>query len=190
MPIRLTTVAALFALAGCNSSPTAVQPQKEQTVNATRLEVPVPAANNVQQNIMNNVVAAGAARQTSPGDVVTEYARLLEAKDFTHAYNLWEPGARPASESAFEKQFDHLKTIRAAVGTLGPSEGAAGSVYSKAQLTLTGSKDDGEPYTLTGPVTLRRVNDVPGSTAEQRQWHIYKMDLTSNAGAAKKALNQ
>jgi hypothetical protein len=26
-------------------------------------------------------------------------------------------------------------------------------------------------------MTLRRVNDVDGSTAEQRKWHIYKADF-------------
>ena len=31
---------------------------------------------------------------------------------------------------------------------------------------------DGRPFNMLGPMTLRRVNDVPGSTAEQRRWHI------------------
>jgi len=28
-------------------------------------------------------------------------------------------------------------------------------------------------------MTLRRVNDVDGSTAEQRKWHIYKADFAA-----------
>ena len=51
-------------------------------------------------------------------------------------------------------------------------EGAAGSVFIEvpARVVL-------EPESLAGTVTLRRVNDVPGSTAEQRRWHVYRTDL-------------
>jgi hypothetical protein len=41
---------------------------------------------------------------------------------------------------------------------------------------------------MTGPVTLRRVNDVPGSTEDQRRWHIVKMELTANPKAAESLL--
>ena len=39
-------------------------------------------------------------------------------------------------------------------------------------VVVYGRLKSGEPVHMKGPVTLRRVNDVPGSTAEQRRWHI------------------
>lgn len=52
------------------------------------------------------------------------------------------------------------------LGEPGPAEGAAGSIYIEVPATVAGSP------LLSGAVTLRRVNDVPGSTAEQRRWHV------------------
>jgi len=44
---------------------------------------------------------------------------------------------------------------------------------------LYGKLKNGAPFNLVGPVTLRRVNDVPGSTEEQRRWHIAKSELAA-----------
>jgi hypothetical protein len=41
---------------------------------------------------------------------------------------------------------------------------------------------------MTGPVTLRRVNDVPGSTEDERRWRIVKMELAANPKAAESLL--
>lgn len=58
------------------------------------------------------------------------------------------------------------------IGEPGPMEGAAGSIFIEvpARVVL-------EPESLAGTVTLRRVNDVPGSTEEQRRWRVYRVDL-------------
>jgi hypothetical protein len=56
-------------------------------------------------------------------------------------------------------------------------EGAAGSSYVDIPFRLYGKLTSGGPFDLAGMVTLRRVNDVPGSSEEQRRWHIYKSDL-------------
>ena len=55
----------------------------------------------------------------------------------------------------------------------GESEGAAGSLYYTAPVTVT----DGTRV-LKGDVVLRRVNDVPGATEEQLRWHIESTTLT------------
>jgi hypothetical protein len=55
-------------------------------------------------------------------------------------------------------------------------EGAAGSSYIDVPLQLTG-RMKGEEVALAGTATLRRVNDVPGSTELQRRWHIYRVEL-------------
>jgi len=45
-------------------------------------------------------------------------------------------------------------------------------------LTLSGTLKSGGRFTLSGPATLRRANNVPGSTAAQRRWHISAIGLT------------
>lgn len=57
-------------------------------------------------------------------------------------------------------------------GTPGPIEGAAGSAYITVPVVVTGTFAKRGGFILRGPITLRRANDVPGSTDEQRRWHI------------------
>lgn len=187
--MHLVTGPAVLALAvaGCNS-----QPQQANVANGTRNEVAVPQgalqASNVSR-ALNRVSGEGpmpqpstaqqSDAQPSPADFVARYAALLQAHKFDDAYKLLDPSMN-LTKKQFEQRLAPYKTIHAAVGKIGPVEGAAGSLYDTVQLTLTGEKADGSRYSLTGPVTLRRVNDVPGSTAAQRQWHIYKTDLSSN----------
>lgn len=54
------------------------------------------------------------------------------------------------------------------VGAAGDMQGAAGSIYIEIPATV------GD---LSGTVVVRRVNDVDGSTAEQRRWHVQSDDL-------------
>ena len=52
-------------------------------------------------------------------------------------------------------------------------EGAAGSSYVTVLVQVYGRiAANGKPWYALRQVTLRRVNDVDGSTAEQRRWHI------------------
>ena len=64
-----------------------------------------------------------------------------------------------------------IDDIAVAVPT-GQMEGAAGSSYYTAPVSITATDQDGRPIGFDGEMVLRRVNDVPGSTAEQRRWHI------------------
>ena len=63
------------------------------------------------------------------------------------------------------------------VGTPGDSEGAAGSIYIDVPVTVRARLKDGTRQRFTGHYTLRRVNDVPGSTRAQRRWHLYSAEL-------------
>jgi hypothetical protein len=193
--MRARIASALLLLAGACNSP-APAPQNVAVVNGTEVEQPVApgALGNEAVNYPEGPVTPGeqgnyqAVEQPSPGQVVQSYATLLEQRRFKEAYAMWEPNSASMSEKQFEKQFDAYKTIDAAVGTVGRTEGAAGSLYTMVQLTLSGNKKDGTSYVMTGPVTLRRVNDVPGSTAQQRSWHVFKMELTANPKAAESIL--
>jgi hypothetical protein len=186
----LASTAVLILLAGCESRGV-VEPNNEQLANGTLVDQAAAPGSlgNTSVNYAEGPITPGeqgnfqAVEDPKPEQVLQQYAALLEQHRFDDAFGMW--GESPAiSEEQFEKQFANFGTIDAAVGEVGRIEGAAGSLYNTIQLTLSGTKKDGTPYVVTGPVTLRRVNDVPGSTAEQRRWHIEKMQLAANPEAA------
>ena len=54
----------------------------------------------------------------------------------------------------------------------GEIEGAAGSLYVEVPVQVYGRLRDGRPFDVLAPMILGRGSDVPGSTTEQRRWHI------------------
>jgi hypothetical protein len=85
-----------------------------------------------------------------------------------------------ASQQTFEefKQgFAQTASVSVNVGEAGAVNGAAGSLYVEIPVTVTAVTTAGTRQQFCGSYTLRRVNDVPGSTLEQRQWHLYSADL-------------
>lgn len=105
--------------------------------------------------------------------VLLDFARAIELLDFDRAYAMLDDGAREKiTREAFVALFDDLGEISVAVPP-GRVEGAAGSLYYEVPTTITGS----EGGKLTGTTVLRRVNDVPGATAEQLRWHIVSFEV-------------
>ena len=113
------------------------------------------------------------------GQILQRFGGLLEQQKFAEAYGLWSDSGRASgmTEAQFVAAYEKYAEIHSEVGAPGPMEGAAGSAFVEIPFRLYGKLKSGEPFNLVGPVTLRRVNDVPGSTAEQRQWHIYKSEV-------------
>ena len=113
------------------------------------------------------------------GQVLQLFGGLLEQRKFGEAYRLWSDDGRASglSQGQFAAAYDKYAEIHSEVGAPGQVEGAAGSAYVDIPFRLYGNLKSGGAFNLVGPVTLRRVNDVPGSTEEQRRWHIYKSDL-------------
>lgn len=112
------------------------------------------------------------------GQVLQRYGGLLEQRKFAEAYKLWGSSA-DMSRTEFVAAYDKYAEIHSEVGRPGDSEGAAGSIYVDIPFRLYGRLKTGKPFNMVGPMTLRRVNDVPGSTEEQRRWHIAKSGLKS-----------
>ena len=111
--------------------------------------------------------------------VLLEWARALELGQYDRAYAQWGASAEARSgltAAEHAASWSKYKTITVAMPT-GTMEGAAGSSYYAAPTTVVGKTADGRPYRLEGEVVLRRVNDVPGATADQLRWHIEKVDL-------------
>jgi hypothetical protein len=113
------------------------------------------------------------------GQVLQRFGGLLEQRQFAEAYRLWSDGGRASglSEAEFVAAYDKYSEIHSEVGSPGQTEGAAGSIYVDIPFRLYGKLKSGQPFNQVGAVTLRRVNDVPGSTEEQRRWHIFKSEL-------------
>ena len=113
------------------------------------------------------------------GQALQRFGGLLEQRKFAEARKLWSDDGKASgmSEAEFVAAYDKYAEIHSEVGAPGQMEGAAGSAYVDIPFRLYGTLKTGKPFNLVGPITLRRVNDVPGSTEEQRRWHIYRSGL-------------
>jgi hypothetical protein len=98
---------------------------------------------------------------------------LIEQKRWSEAEKLWSDSAAAAQFSAGLKGYPE---VHLEIGELGRMEGAAGSIYIPMPVIFYGKLKDGSAFRRPAEVTLRRVNDVPGSTEEQRRWHIERID--------------
>jgi hypothetical protein len=107
------------------------------------------------------------------GQVMQHYGALLEQRRFADAAALWGDAAAAA---AFARQFGDASEVHLQVGKPDDTEGAAGSIYVTVPVAVYGRAPGGE-FSRSGSATLRRVNDVPGSTEAQRRWHIERIEL-------------
>ena len=107
-------------------------------------------------------------------NVVQTYYALLEQGKYREAWRLWSDGGKASGmgAEAFAASFAEYAEYHANIGAPGRIEGAAGSLYVTVPVQVYGRLKSGEPFNRKGAVTLRRVNDVPGSTEDQRRWHI------------------
>lgn len=75
--------------------------------------------------------------------------------------------------------------LHAQVGKPGAAEGGCGSMYVEVPVVLYGRYRTGAEYHASGKATLRRVNDVPGATAEQLRWRIMQVDVVERPSGAR-----
>jgi membrane-bound inhibitor of C-type lysozyme len=102
-------------------------------------------------------------------DVVQTYYALVEEGKYAEAAKLRSDGRA--------EDFSPYASYHAQVGAPGQAEGAAGSIYVEVPVVIYGRLKTGAEVHRSGRAVLRRVNDVPGSTAEQRRWRIERIDL-------------
>jgi hypothetical protein len=119
-------------------------------------------------------------------NVVQTYYALLGEHRYADAWKLWTQGGQGSglTAQAFGASFEQYESYNANIGAPGPIEGAAGSLFVSVPVVIFGRRKSGEEVHELGEATLRRVNDVPGSTPEQRAWHLYKIDLKPSPGPA------
>lgn len=163
---------ALLAVA-CQQSPDK-QPGAPEA-GATPSATPAPATLEAlpADRIGEDVTPTGAT------EVLERYFGLIGTGRATDAWALWSDGGAASGLDAavFAESFAGYSDYRGDVGTPGTPEGAAGSVYVEVPVRVSGRTGAGSDFSARGIATLRRVNEVPGSTAEQRRWRIYNLSV-------------
>lgn len=117
-------------------------------------------------------------------NVVQSYFALLESGRRAEARALWGDGGADSGRGPgrFNAAFAAYSEYHGQVGAPGEMEGAAGSSYVEIPVSVYGRRTGGAAFQERGTITLRRVNDVPGSTAEQRRWHIIQSTVQPALG--------
>lgn len=106
--------------------------------------------------------------------VVRNYYAAVSRHDYRAAYALWH-GTQ--SYAHFRRGYAATRSARVTFLKPGDAEGAAGSTYVELPVRVDATLRSGARQHFVGSYTLRRVNDVDGSTAAQRRWHIQSASL-------------
>ncbi|MGV0102307.1 Lipoprotein [Nostoc sp. DSM 114160] len=169
---RMLVGAMLFAIAiaGCNNSVKS-QPPAGNTPSVANLIAsgPTPAPASPTQSSEQRAV-----------QVIRDYYSAIARQDYKQAYSAWD-GNGAASKQSFEqfKQgFANTTSVAVEIGKPGRPDPGAGSIYIEIPVTITTVTTNGTPQRFRGSYVLRRVNNVPGSTPEQRKWHLYSAKIT------------
>lgn len=117
-----------------------------------------------------------AAETTGPAAaaVVQRYYAAIDRGDLRTAYGLWNGGY-----SFRQMKAGYVDTAHVRVETIPPftPDPGAGSVYCEVRVKVTAIHRDRSVHRFAGSFTLRRVNDIDGSSAAQRRWHIENAKL-------------
>jgi len=188
--MRRAATAAFTALVGLGacSQGTNHQPQAnlEEAGQAAENAASAPDAPAAKRN--NTVSNASLPEPKGPidpksveaaGQIVQHYGARIERSRWLQAERLW-------GDINLARQFAtdlgaRFREVHLEIGDLGDIEGAAGSMYTAVPVVFYGQSRRGDPLRLPASITLRRVNDVPGSTERQRQWHIERIEWKGRA---------
>lgn len=178
---------ALLALAGCQQHGPSAQAVAGDPLASGITVAPAAAPGSAPLSHASAPATAVPAPETAqvsapqvsgdrrnPDVVLREWGTAIERRDWAAVRGLWGHGGADSGVGArhFAARWDRLRRPLVNIGA-GVQEGAAGSLYYSAPVTIT----DGSRR-ITGTVTIRRVNDVPGASAEQLRWHA---DATTRA---------
>lgn len=110
--------------------------------------------------------------------LVGGFVKLINEGRLADAYMLLGPGAPPRDQ--FYSSFRRFSDLQVRAHHATDQEGAAGSIYLSVPLDVSG-RANGRSVERHATAVVRRVNDVPGSTEEQRHWHIERIDWDTAA---------
>jgi hypothetical protein len=167
-------------LAACHERQSTTPKSEAPIPSGARAPLPVePPAPGTPQGLPDDRTPVSEAPFTpwsaqGAASVLQTYFALLSEGKYEDAWKLWSDGGRASGmdAAAFAASFAKYDTYNAEIGAPGRIEGAAGSLYVEVPVVIYGRLKNGEPVHMKSTMTLRRVNDIPGSTEEQRLWHI------------------
>lgn len=113
-----------------------------------------------------------ANERRDPVLVLSAYAAALSKRDWSAAAKAWGGGVG-VDAARLQDFFDRPDPPTLEFGK-GTSDAGAGSVYYEVPVTLRFG-ELGPPQ--QGTIMMRRVNDVPGASADQLRWHIERSSL-------------
>lgn len=159
-------------------SMTAQAPENASVLPAPTPQAGVNTADDSSPDLTPPLLTPEAERgEKGARNILLSFARAIELRDYGHAWALLSPvDQRKWSKAQFAALFADLGKTSVAIPT-GTMEGAAGSSYYMAPVTITGVDKDGRPVRLEGEAILRRVNDVDGATPAQLRWHFERLTL-------------
>ncbi|HEU4651824.1 MAG TPA: hypothetical protein VFS49_10455 [Croceibacterium sp.] len=149
-------LAAIWLLAGCEAG--------EAPAPAESAAAPAAAAAPAPPKVADFPALAS----KDCGEVVEFYLEALGGRAWARAALVWNDPAIDAGR--LERLFGGYKELQLA-WTDPFVEGAAGSAYCTVSGTLTDARDPARPA-IEGTLLLKRVNDVPGATADQLRWTL------------------
>ena len=168
--IRMALAAGVLLVAAGCKAPT-LAPAPEPVAEASSF-APAPAL-APPSPVAAATAPAVPSKSRDPAVVLGAWASAVEACDWAAVRGYWgdHGTASGLSQEAFSAKWSALQKPKVTAGK-GESEGAAGSIYYTAPVTIT----DGARI-ISGDVVFRRVNDVEGASPEQLRWHIESSTL-------------
>jgi hypothetical protein len=177
---RRTTAMSVLALAGCNQ-----RSEQQPTANETNEPAPEPSGPPAASDTANVSLPDDKTPLEEPkgpidpksgeaaGQVVQHYGALIEQGRWTESWKLWSSAD---VAKTFDRNWRNDSEVHMEIGKPGDMEGAAGSSYVAVPVIFYGKTKTAESFRRAATVTLRRVNDVPGSTEAQRRWRIERIE--------------
>ncbi|MBS0505458.1 MAG: hypothetical protein JSS55_17005 [Proteobacteria bacterium] len=122
---------------------------------------------------------AASIPSATPSQVIRLYYAAINRRQYGTAYRYWSDHGRASGKSlsAFAAGFARTRSASVFIGRVDRPEGAAGSLYVTVPVRVEARLSNGNAQRFAGSYTLRRINDVPGATREQLEWHIASAKL-------------
>lgn len=159
-----------FVMVGCDDNGGGAAQEKTDTASlpnkSTEIPVPAPSISPAPTQIALTTLDPELPESRDCKTVLGFYADALHAGFYEEATRVWGKGLG-VSAATLEKRYSAGQPVFLELGEISV-EGGAGSLYCEVAAVL---KTNGA-QTRAGKITLRRVNDVPGATADQLRWHI------------------
>ena len=174
IPIRLSlaplALLSLVFMVGCGDNDIGAAQKKTDTAsssaNSTDKPVPVASTSPTPTAIALTTLDPELLESRDCKTVLSFYADALHAGLYKEAARVWGKDWA-VSTATLERRYSAEQPVSLELGEISV-EGGAGSLYCEVAAVL---KTNGN-QARTGKIALRRVNDVPGATAEQLRWHI------------------